>query len=98
MSQGMKKQFQLNLLLNNKSLIKTQIELFHIYTHPSIVILVQSNTEYWETCFKITQCTRIRAIEIMLLCSQVFKDCVIIERLFLEPAKPRALKQHPKCL
>ena len=93
MSQGMKKQFQLNLLLNNKSLIKTQIKLFHIY-----VILIQSNTEYWENFFKITQCTRIRAIEIMLLCSQVFKDCVIIERLFLEPAKPRALKQHPKCL
>jgi len=93
MSQGVKKQFQLNLLLNNKSLIKTQIELFHIY-----VILIQSNTEYWENFFKITQCTRIRAIEIMLLCSQVFKDCVIIERLFLEPAKPRALKQHPKCL
>ena len=93
MSQGVKKQFQLNLLLNNKSLIKTQIELFHIY-----VILIQSNTEYWENFFEITQCTRIRAIEIMLLCSQVFKDCVIIERLFLEPAKPRALKQHPKCL
>ena len=93
MSQGVKKQFQLNLLLNNKSLIKTQIKLFHIY-----VILIQSNTEYWENFFKITQCTRIRAIEIMLLCSQVFKDCVIIERLFLEPAKPRALKQHPKCL